>query len=1072
MWVLSGILVGTLLLAYGKKIIKGGYKSKFDEDIHFYDERSGLILQKKSKNKTIFYKGIDDVNCSIIAATIPGSSIDKRTKFQWFGDKFAATSYSIGISNKLSNLWHKFRPLINVVNRSDVDSVFTSMQYNMGTIMSYTPVNNIYLISLAAGDNMDLLFEKFIYNWKHYKFDLDTIERNYGKPIGKKDRQLSRKDTFNDILKGVYRVLQNKKLGVVNKTNYIRVYTNMKVEKQDRILYKYNRMTSRDLSQDEMNRRQSYISEYFTQKTDLTLRNQQRIIENIKNNDENVKRENFNKIKQSYNSYINVNITNKDIVMNLNGGSRVIFKYVSRRRYNVIFDYVDHLTEPFFKKDKYFKNGAEHDVDCSFCKNSYHRTDLSDGGEDSLLQYDEGLLISSKVFQYNKQKDRMEDTGFIHKPIAKRNNIFTDTENRTLSYPCVHVGTKETAYCGKKSDDCGPEYPYGKYREMEPEHVSSLLFYLLGCYYSAVVYGKQILGKTFKLGDLDFGDRENMEEYGRYYKYNNTSNVPTMYLNLHCETNSVHHLHIHTWYDSAGDGFMKTVSTNGDDLRAYMNNIWGVVKMDDLQRNPKPKLDFMASCSFTHFIKNILNITKDNEYKKLWDADFDYPLPFKVEDQYNAQPQDMNLIQTFKHEYEQFLLKNQYSTAFLNNLPSVNHTIDTPSGDYVDIPIEQFGSDRKVSFNKPIKNRFTDITNPFNKEVRILFDVDFIINKRLSKYHISIIKELRNNLVICSYEQGHSIDKYININTFSTTDVSAEDKESDMVNNDLLIIKTPRYRQDVPVFLKELIHIANLCNININTDGIPRYKLNNITVPPLDGVGRASDIYNDKLLMIFLQIATHDIPYIGGYYNPYIPFPDNSRTVGMHKEMAIFDTSKYQIEVIKDDFNSCKSDDKPNDIMICTRFFNWTVYNLIHTPNARDNASDVKNMYDSIMDNLYDNKETNIPSSVDIAFDYENSIENIEDEEDEEDEDYYESQGGRTSAVTRPSFNTNTVVTQKPNMNMMANTNDRYSIIRNLFTKIINNIDNYIGKFERKHKYKVNKQLILEYLKTVISTLP
>lgn len=324
-------------------------------------------------------------------------------------------------------------------------------------------------------------------------------------------------------------------------------------------------------------------------------------LQKIKLIKEEIENDNVNKIiliyKDVFPKAIGIDLTKKYILKSskgyiiylLTGGCIICQKTDVENVYN-FFYYLNHDS---IKQNKYNNRSTgnfdeDHDNTCAFCRISKTRSWITEKDKFDNLLMNKGEPENFMYYDTKYNKQNVPIAMIFPNRTTQNKVLIPDTEKisnnecRYLAITYDHVGT------GFEHPNCNKISNGGVYTKNAFDHIKSsstiegkkppcgvyvyknslddeTIYYFKSIYDCSKIFAFKKYGKPFIDGELEYDNNT----YGQYYKYKKPTEQSQdldngrIYFILHATTNSVLHLHMHTWIDSKSTNFYDTIEKAG-----------------------------------------------------------------------------------------------------------------------------------------------------------------------------------------------------------------------------------------------------------------------------------------------------------------------------------------------------------------------------------------------------------------------------------------------------------------------------------------------------------------------------
>lgn len=424
-------------------------------------------------------------------------------------------------------------------------------------------------------------------------------------------------EKYNEIMKNISIIIfKNKDIYDIENDNYEK-YKELHTKKARSVNFKKSNITL-------FNKKKSIISKKINNSTRTNTK--------MRKNNIKYKKNIYDIEKDIYMFY-----SNKGYIINTKYGGKVVFYKNDNNEYELYYDLLNlENINPLYENTT---NGTidetKKNIGCTFCrlcktkswiyeeKKNMKTHNLSESDNlmyyDNLVGKDKNVIPTSFIF---------ENTVNVSKSINLMSNEFSNTEERALSIPYIHLLTKDKHPKCEINSGIFNRRIFKKHMEKDKGCGALLyadcleddvIYYFLNTYFASVIYAEQKYGKEFEVADIDYDTAS-----GRFYKFNESlSNIPShdkgkLYLVFHCLKNSVEHIHLHTWIDSKNNNlhdFRETTrfkdSRNKNGIEVFSNIYNKIIDKDSYYPNI---LD--ENSQLYHGDRKPFNELKKNEYDK------------------------------------------------------------------------------------------------------------------------------------------------------------------------------------------------------------------------------------------------------------------------------------------------------------------------------------------------------------------------------------------------------------------------------------------------------------------------
>ena len=562
----------------------------------------------------IMWRAYNNLTCSKLHVP-PGSIMDSyRYSPAWYGPPEAIIVYCAMNINRetMMRTYSYYNEFKNMIMYNVDDYIKRNehlMKNNLSSLVAYSINNPCKLIDINNIHNIKKLITEFRKNFTrdNYKklYDLNRITSrqlniigswsraimenrinygNYKNEINEKyniDQIIKTKDLFNlmgiiiewsfryAIGYGMYMYMYKEKMVTrkiftdINTISidkyviddydnpYINYYNNINNINNLRSI-DHNYLNINDTDKQKIINKQKEANDKFTEvnnKAREYVKNEiDKFIQNENNNIERKKTElvkEFLKQQKTSEDMINDILNGKETgyVIDLLNGSKIGFLYLKDNNYRVYFNYK-------------FNNKKIHMSEtCPFCNLNKTRNWFDSKYKDS-LSHMYGLSANHVYYSYHPGSNQVEPLGMAFTQTLGK-DIPSVHEEKLLSIPFNHVPTKGDHPDCKIGSKTFP--PNGVYQLAcgallyQNNLDDEVVFNFMNTYYTAHSYAYAKTKKIFKDADINY-DVHN----GKYYKFKdpiaNANEDPRIYLIFHTKTNSIQHLHLHTYIDEKGSG--------------------------------------------------------------------------------------------------------------------------------------------------------------------------------------------------------------------------------------------------------------------------------------------------------------------------------------------------------------------------------------------------------------------------------------------------------------------------------------------------------------------------------------
>jgi len=542
-------------------------------------------------------------------------------------------------------------------------------------------------------------------------------------------------------------------------------------------------------------------------------------------------------------------------------------------------------------------------VNCAFCNVARTKDWVSDLKNKELSRI-YGLANNSTYYEYDVIKNKPEPIGITFQQAFEKDYV-TKYEEKCLAIPFNHMGTRN------HHPDCGigsKNYPpNGNYTPKEKNYScgaavyynsndSEIITNLFGTYKSAKIYAYQKTGKKHRIADINYENhtenQNNLTSNGRFYKFLNPTQDsmkktdPKMYLVFHALGNSIPHLHMHIFLDSNGE------------------NLYYLAEADKITTNNANT--FIGGSKEKKNLKLLYKNTKE-KYLKL-----------KRHLQKGGDAQYINEIfgsRTYGYTEEDYkFLMNRRSHTDIGPQYQPGERMANENSDLKYIPwvrpysyVDIYG---KLSSHKEYEA--VSFEYLFKKVLGYSEN-----DKRMQHHYIfpepdyETFKPQQNLSLFPMFPQKDLYGEYFKQNMEENFKIIYQDNINPLFKNNTENVYRD-FKTDFNGIQKGFYENSQMLYVDNKTDILSTKYGNNA-----DGthILRYSDVNEDKLMMLFLQIACEKYPEIAGYYSHSAPISSSSPKLS-HPEIGIFNSKKYPVYFIKNAPHSyCNIDGDPKEIL-------------------------------------------------------------------------------------------------------------------------------------------------------------
>jgi len=479
-----------------------------------------------------------------------------------------------------------------------------------------------------------------------------------------------------------------------------------------------------------------------------------------------------------------------------------------------------------------------------------HKTELS---------HLKGLSNNVSYYEYNRKKDIVEEMGITYQNLFPKNYDFGD-EERVLATPFAHIPTMlHNSDCNISSKNYPPHGAKAKGKDyacgaliLENVKDAEIVQNLISTIKSAYLYAYfKSGGIRHKVADINY------ENEGKYYKFidpeiDHPIKEPKIYIYFHTLYNSEPHLHMHTYIDSSGNSLRKLYEINN---RIRYGDLYDLTKFEPSNLPTTYEYFHIGGRVGTMFAE-IFGSDYFDRFTDSWDPIRNIPINPDTSD-YLVKRFTGEKLQKENEPITSWIKSNSYSNEF--GIES-----STYDSNYVKPPC----ASAEYLFKKILGIPDGD---PRMKHKYIFPEPDYDLHTLLNFNQHNEFGDL-----IATEMKRILKEKYIESSGLFYPDA----------------VYTPFTGHKDKGFSKEIdestkVKVGEIfTNYGLNTDE--------------STISRQSTTDNDNLMVLFMEIALIDKPYIGGYYGHSAPNKVNKFLSITHPEYCLFNSIDYPFKIVKD----------------------------------------------------------------------------------------------------------------------------------------------------------------------------